>query len=45
VECITPAWLVRFHSGYRVDESDWADVSALCERFGIPMPGEYLRFR
>ena len=45
VECITPDWLVRFHSGYHVDETDWADVSALCERFGIPMPIEYLRFR
>ena len=45
VECITPDWLVRFHSGYPVDETDWADVSALCERFGIPMPSESLRFR
>jgi lincosamide nucleotidyltransferase A/C/D/E len=44
VACITPDWLVRFHSGYHVDETDWADVSALCERFGIPMPSEYLGF-
>jgi hypothetical protein len=28
------------HTGYRVDATDWADVSALCERFGIPVPGE-----
>jgi lincosamide nucleotidyltransferase A/C/D/E len=45
VACITPEWLVRFHTGYEVDATDWADVSALCERFGIPIPGEYLRFR
>jgi lincosamide nucleotidyltransferase A/C/D/E len=36
--------LVRFHTGYPVDETDWADVSALCERFGIPVPDEYARF-
>ena len=45
VDCITPAALVRFHTGYQVGATDWADVSALCERFGIPVPREYLRFR
>jgi lincosamide nucleotidyltransferase A/C/D/E len=38
VVCITPEWLVRFHTGYEVDATDPADVSALCERFGIPIP-------
>ena len=28
-----------------MDRRRWADVSALCERFGIPTPIEYLRFR
>jgi hypothetical protein len=41
---IAPEWLVRFHTN-DVDATDWADVSALCERFGIPVPHEYLRFR
>ncbi len=45
VDCITPEWLVRFHTGYEVDATDWADVSALCERFAIPVPDEYLRFQ
>lgn len=45
VDCITPEWLVRFHTGYQVDATDWADVSALCERFGIAVPPEYVRFR
>ncbi len=36
VDCITPEWLVRFHTGYQVDATDWADVSALCGRFAIP---------
>jgi lincosamide nucleotidyltransferase A/C/D/E len=45
VDCITPEWLVRFHTGYQVDATDWADVSALCSRFGIPIPHEYRGFQ
>jgi hypothetical protein len=45
VACITPESLVAFHTGYDVDATDWADVSALCERFGIPVPDQYVRFR
>jgi lincosamide nucleotidyltransferase A/C/D/E len=45
VACITPEWQVRFHTGYQVDPDDWADVSALCDRFGIPIPDDYRRFR
>ena len=44
VDCIMPEWLVRFHTGYEVDATDWADVSALCARFGLPVPPEYLGF-
>jgi lincosamide nucleotidyltransferase A/C/D/E len=44
VKCTTPEWLVRSHTGYQLDETDWSDVSALCERFGIPIPDEYARF-
>jgi lincosamide nucleotidyltransferase A/C/D/E len=45
VRCTTPEWLVRSHTGYELDQTDRADVSALCERFGIPIPSEYARFR
>jgi lincosamide nucleotidyltransferase A/C/D/E len=45
VACTTPEWLVSSHTGYALDATDWADVSALCERFGIPVPDEYRRFR
>ena len=45
VNCITPEWLVRFHTGYQVDANDWADVAALCARFGIPRPAEYRPFQ
>ena len=41
VPCITPKWLVAFHTGYAPDDADRADVLALCERFGIPVPPEY----
>ena len=45
VECIAPDWLVRFHSGYEVDENDYRDVRALCRRFGIALPEEYREFQ
>jgi lincosamide nucleotidyltransferase A/C/D/E len=38
VRCISAAWLVRFHTGYRWREKDVHDVTALCERFGIEPP-------
>jgi lincosamide nucleotidyltransferase A/C/D/E len=44
VKCISPEWLIRFHSGYALDENDYRDVGALCERFGITLPEEYRRF-
>ncbi len=45
VRCISPEYLVQFHSGYELQESDYRDVSALCERFGIDLPQEYERFK
>lgn len=44
VACTTPQWLVASHTGYELDETDWHDVSALCERFEIPLPAEYEQF-
>ena len=44
VKCISPEWMVKFHSGYELDENDYHDVSALCERFGIALPAAYERF-
>jgi len=29
-------------TGYKIDEDDKKDVSALCEKFGIKLPKEYL---
>jgi lincosamide nucleotidyltransferase A/C/D/E len=44
VKCISPEWMVKFHSGYELDENDYRDVSALCKRFGMVLPAEYERF-
>lgn len=41
VRCIPADWLVRFHSGYKLDENDYHDVKALCERFAIPIPADF----
>jgi lincosamide nucleotidyltransferase A/C/D/E len=42
VRCIAPEWLVKFHTGYEIDENDVHDVRLLCARFGIELPEEYL---
>jgi lincosamide nucleotidyltransferase A/C/D/E len=39
--CICPDDMVKFHSGYELDENDFHDVLALCEKFGIEVPTEY----
>jgi len=44
VRCIDPSWLIRFHTGYEVDDRDYHDVRLLCERFGLPLPIEYSKF-
>jgi lincosamide nucleotidyltransferase A/C/D/E len=44
VKCITPEWIVKFHSGYKLDENDYHDVKLLCNRFGIEIPKEYDEF-
>jgi lincosamide nucleotidyltransferase A/C/D/E len=45
VRCISPEWVVKFHSGYQLKEKDFRDVSALCKRFGIGLPAVYERFK
>lgn len=41
VKCISPEWMVKFHTGYKLRESDFRDVSALCKKFNIDLPDEY----
>jgi len=45
VMCISPEWMIRFHSGYELDEDDFHDVRLLCEKFNLPLPEEYNRFK
>ncbi len=44
VKCITPEWMVKFHSGYKLDETDYHDVKLLCKQFSIEMPKEFDEF-
>ena len=44
VRCIALEDMVKFHTGYELDENDYHDVKALCQRFGIEMPTEYAKF-
>jgi lincosamide nucleotidyltransferase A/C/D/E len=41
VKCISPEYLIKFHTGYKPREKDFKDVLALCVRFGIDLPEEY----
>ena len=41
VKCISPEYMVKFHTGYKLRNSDFQDVLALCERFNIDCPKEY----
>ena len=44
VRCVRPRDLLGWYTGYEPDADDWHDVSALCTRFGLPVPPDYLRF-
>ncbi len=41
VKCVSPEYMVKFHTGYKLRDTDFKDVAALCERFGIDYPAEY----
>jgi lincosamide nucleotidyltransferase A/C/D/E len=41
VICHPPDFQVEAHTGYELTPKDLADVQALHERFGIPLPAEY----
>lgn len=41
VNCISPEWMVKFHTGYVLRPSDYHDVKALCQKFNIELPKEY----
>lgn len=45
MKCITPEWMVKFHTGYILDENDYHDVKLLCPKFGVEMPSDYDEFK
>jgi lincosamide nucleotidyltransferase A/C/D/E len=45
VRCISPEWMVKFHSGYELKDKDFRDVSALCRKFGIDLPPAFAQFK
>lgn len=45
VRCISAEWLVKFHTGYALRETDDHDVDLLCRRFGIAYPAEYAHLK
>jgi lincosamide nucleotidyltransferase A/C/D/E len=44
VNCITPEWVVKFHTRYEPDANDYHDVRLLCQHFGLDLPLEYRKF-
>ena len=44
VKCITPEWMVKFHTWYKPDKNDYHDVKLLCQKFGIELPAIYSEF-
>ena len=40
---IEPEKGFHFHTGYQLAAKDVADVTALCTRFGIPLPDDFGR--
>lgn len=45
VNCIPPDHMVRFHTGYKLRDSDFKDVKILCDKFGLDYPEEYLHLK
>jgi lincosamide nucleotidyltransferase A/C/D/E len=45
VRCISPEWMVKFHSGYQLKEKNFRDVSALRKKFGIALPAAFNHFQ
>jgi lincosamide nucleotidyltransferase A/C/D/E len=45
VQCVAAPWMMRFHTGYPLDDDDLHDVLALHARFGITIPAEYDELR
>ncbi len=45
VYCISPEYVVKFHSGYNLKEKDYKDILAICKEFDLKIPDEYLQLK
>ncbi len=45
VKCISLEYMIKFHTGYKLRNRDFQDVLALCEKFNIDCPKEYMRIK
>ncbi len=45
LKCTSPEWMVQTHTGYKLRDSDYEDVIALCEKFGIDYPEEFAHLK
>jgi lincosamide nucleotidyltransferase A/C/D/E len=43
VNCISPEYVVIFHSGFELKEKDCKDILAICKKFNLEIPSEYLQ--
>lgn len=43
IQCMSPEYHVRSHTGYALDDTDFADMKALQERFGVSLFEEQMR--
>ena len=44
VRTIPPEVMVQFHTGYPVDDNDFKDVKALCDKFNLEVPKDYQKW-
>ena len=42
VLCISPEYVIKFHSGYAMQEKDYHDVYAICKKFELDVPPGFL---
>lgn len=45
VRCLTAEYQVESHTGYNIGKKDVDDVTALCKKFNIGFPPDYLSFK
>jgi lincosamide nucleotidyltransferase A/C/D/E len=44
LQCIKAEYAVKFHNGYELQEKDFRDVAAICEKFNLQLPEAYVNF-